>query len=52
MTGLWQVRGRNRVSFDEMVRMDIEYIETQSFWLDMKILFQTPIAVIAGIGAG
>ena len=52
ITGIWQIKGRNRVSFDEMVRMDIEYIETQSFWLDMKILFQTPIAVIAGIGAG
>lgn len=52
VTGIWQIKGRNRVSFDEMVRMDIEYIETQSFWLDVKILLQTPIAVIAGIGAG
>lgn len=52
MTGLWQVRGRNRVSFDEMVRMDIEYIEQQSLWLDVLLLLQTPYAVITGRGAG
>ncbi len=52
MTGVWQVRGRNRVSFDEMVRMDIEYIEHQSLWLDLKILLLTPLAVISGQGAG
>jgi exopolysaccharide biosynthesis polyprenyl glycosylphosphotransferase len=52
MTGLWQVRGRNRVSFDEMVRMDIEYIEQQSLWLDLQLLIQTPYAVITGRGAG
>jgi exopolysaccharide biosynthesis polyprenyl glycosylphosphotransferase len=52
MTGLWQVRGRNRVSFDEMVRMDIDYIEHQSLWLDVKLLVQTPLAVVGGQGAG
>jgi lipopolysaccharide/colanic/teichoic acid biosynthesis glycosyltransferase len=52
LTGLWQVKGRNRVSFDEMVRMDIEYIENQSLWLDLKILFLTPLAAISGRGAG
>jgi exopolysaccharide biosynthesis polyprenyl glycosylphosphotransferase len=52
MTGLWQVKGRNRVSFDEMVRMDLEYIERQSLWFDIKILAQTPLAVITGRGAG
>jgi exopolysaccharide biosynthesis polyprenyl glycosylphosphotransferase len=52
MTGLWQVKGRNRVSFDEMVRMDLEYIEKQSLWQDIKILLQTPLAVITGRGAG
>ncbi len=52
ITGLWQVKGRNRVSFDEMVRMDLEYIEHQSFWLDLKILIQTPLAVVSGKGAG
>lgn len=51
ITGLWQVRGRSRVSFDEMVRMDIEYIARQSLWLDLKILLLTIPAVFAGRGA-
>lgn len=38
---LWQIRkNRNALSFDEWVRLDIEYIETQSFWLDIKIIFK------------
>lgn len=55
LTGLWQVKARNRVSFDEMVRMDIYYIQHMSFGLDMGILAQTPVAVvkdILGTGAG
>ena len=52
ITGLWQVRGRNRVSFEEMVRMDLDYIERQSLWLDLQLLAQTPLAVISGGGAG
>ena len=52
ITGIWQVSGRNRVSFDEMVRMDLEYIEHQSLWLDIKLLLKTPRAVIGGQGAG
>jgi len=52
ITGLWQVRGRNRVSFDEMVRMDLDYIEHQSFWLDLQLLLQTPLVVVGGQGAG
>jgi len=52
ITGLWQVRGRSRVSFDEMIQMDIEYIERQSLWLDLKILLLTPQAVLSGKGAG
>jgi exopolysaccharide biosynthesis polyprenyl glycosylphosphotransferase len=51
ITGLWQVRGRSRVSFDEMVRMDLEYIGQQSFWLDIKILLLTIPAVLSGAGA-
>jgi lipopolysaccharide/colanic/teichoic acid biosynthesis glycosyltransferase len=46
------VHGRNRVSFDEMVRMDLEYIERQSLLLDLQLLVQTPLAVIHGRGAG
>jgi exopolysaccharide biosynthesis polyprenyl glycosylphosphotransferase len=52
ITGMWQVYGRNRVSFDEMVRMDIDYIERQSLWLDLKLLVQTPLVLLTGRGAG
>ncbi len=51
ITGLWQVEGRSRVKFDEMVRMDIKYAKTWSPWLDIKILFRTPRAVLRGDGA-
>jgi len=46
------VRGRADIPFDDQVRMDIEYIEHQSLWLDIKILLQTPWAVLSGRGAG
>lgn len=52
ITGLWQIKGRNVVSFDEMVRMDLEYIKKQSLWLDLKILLMTPLAVFQGKGVG
>ena len=53
ITGWWQVKGRYRVSFDEMVKMDIWYIQHRSLALDLKILFLlTPWAVISGKGAG
>jgi lipopolysaccharide/colanic/teichoic acid biosynthesis glycosyltransferase len=51
ITGLWQVDGRSRVKFDEMVRLDIRYARSWSIWLDIKILVQTPRAVISGAGA-
>jgi lipopolysaccharide/colanic/teichoic acid biosynthesis glycosyltransferase len=51
LTGLWQVEGRSRVSFDEMVRMDLRYAKDWSLWLDLKILLRTPIAVLRGSGA-
>ena len=51
ITGLWQVQGRSRVGFDEMVRLDLHYARNCSPWLDLKILAQTPKAVIAGNGA-
>jgi lipopolysaccharide/colanic/teichoic acid biosynthesis glycosyltransferase len=50
ITGLWQVRGRNRVSFAEMVRMDLEYTRRQSLWLDLSLLVLTPWAVLTGRG--
>jgi lipopolysaccharide/colanic/teichoic acid biosynthesis glycosyltransferase len=51
ITGLWQVQGRSRVGFDDMVRLDLRYARNCSPWLDLKILVQTPKAVIAGNGA-
>jgi exopolysaccharide biosynthesis polyprenyl glycosylphosphotransferase len=51
ITGLWQVNGRSRTTFDEMVRLDIKYVREWSLWLDTKILFQTPKAVLNGKGA-
>ena len=51
ITGFWQVEGRSRVRFDEMVRMDLEYARNWSLWLDIKILLQTPRAVLGGAGA-
>jgi lipopolysaccharide/colanic/teichoic acid biosynthesis glycosyltransferase len=51
ITGLWQVYGRSRVGFDEMVRLDLRYARDCSPWLDLKILLQTPRAVIDGNGA-
>jgi lipopolysaccharide/colanic/teichoic acid biosynthesis glycosyltransferase len=51
ITGLWQVYGRSRVKFDEMVRLDIRYARTWSLWLDIKILLRTPSAVLSGNGA-
>ncbi len=51
ITGLWQVSGRSRVGFDEMVRLDVRYAMRRSLWLDLKILLRTPRAVIQGDGA-
>ena len=45
MTGLWQVSGRSRTTFEEMVRLDLRYAKQWSLWLDLKILFRTAIAV-------
>jgi lipopolysaccharide/colanic/teichoic acid biosynthesis glycosyltransferase len=51
ITGLWQVKGRSRTTFDEMVRLDLQYAKSWSVWLDLKILLQTPRAVVQGTGA-
>jgi len=51
ITGLWQVTARSTCEFDEIVKFDIQYIEQQSFWLDLKILLKTPIAVLFCRGA-
>jgi exopolysaccharide biosynthesis polyprenyl glycosylphosphotransferase len=51
ITGLWQVRGRSRVRFDDMVRLDLRYVREWSLLLDIQILIQTPRAVVLGDGA-
>ena len=51
VSGLWQVSGRSRIRFDEMVRLDLRYCQTWSLWLDLKILLLTPRAVFGGDGA-
>lgn len=49
LTGLWQVSGRNLLSFEEMVRLDLQYIENWSIWLEMKILVKTVWVVLSGV---
>ena len=51
ITGLWQVSGRSSLDFDERLRLDIEYIERRSLWLDIQILFRTVAAVFTQRGA-
>ena len=51
ITGLWQVSGRSRVKFDDMVRLDLQYARNWSPWMDLKILLRTPVAVVFGEGA-
>ena len=51
LTGLWQVEGRSKTAFDEMVRLDLGYIRKWSLWLDIKILFKTVLVVLRTDGA-
>ena len=51
LTGLWQVTGRSKTKFDDMVRLDLQYARSWSVWLDIKILWRTPRAVLTGDGA-
>jgi lipopolysaccharide/colanic/teichoic acid biosynthesis glycosyltransferase len=51
ITGLWQVTGRSRTTFDEMVRLDLRYARTRSLWTDIKILLATPAAALSRRGA-
>jgi lipopolysaccharide/colanic/teichoic acid biosynthesis glycosyltransferase len=51
MTGMWQITSRSSASFNEMVELDLWYLENQSFWVDALILLLTPIAVLTARGA-
>lgn len=51
LTGLWQVRGRNNLPYAEMMRLDLEYVDHCSLWLDLRILLATIPAVLTGRGA-
>lgn len=51
LTGLWQVSGRNQVDFDEWMQLDLQYIDTWSLWLDIKILLKTVPTVLFHKGA-
>jgi lipopolysaccharide/colanic/teichoic acid biosynthesis glycosyltransferase len=51
ITGLWQVNGRSRLTFDDMVRLDLKYGKQSSLLLDLEILMRTPLAVLSGDGA-
>ncbi len=50
ITGLWQVEGRSRRTFDEMVRLDLRYVSDWSLWLDLKIMLKTPWVMVSGNG--
>lgn len=51
ITGLWQVSGRNRLSFAQRVELDVQYVNNWSIWLDIKILLKTVKAVVTGEGS-
>jgi lipopolysaccharide/colanic/teichoic acid biosynthesis glycosyltransferase len=51
LTCLWQIRGRNEIDFEEWMRLDLEYIDNWSPWLDLKILLRTVPVVLSGRGA-
>ncbi|MCF7953221.1 MAG: sugar transferase [Spirochaetales bacterium] len=51
LTGIWQVSGRADIGFEDQVKLDVEYIESQSVWLDFKLLLKTIPAVLMGKGA-
>jgi lipopolysaccharide/colanic/teichoic acid biosynthesis glycosyltransferase len=48
VTGLWQVGGRNRLTFLQGLELDVQYVDQHSFWLDLRILVKTPIALVVG----
>jgi lipopolysaccharide/colanic/teichoic acid biosynthesis glycosyltransferase len=51
LTGLWQVSGRSTLGFDEMMKLDIKYVEEQSFKMDLMIILKTPLVILSRKGA-
>lgn len=51
ITGLWQVSGRSEVNFDKRIAIDSKYVENISLWLDLIVIFKTPIIMLNGKGA-
>ena len=51
LTCIWQVSGRGNIPFPKQVELDVQYIESQSLWLDIKLLLKTIPAVLLGKGA-
>jgi lipopolysaccharide/colanic/teichoic acid biosynthesis glycosyltransferase len=49
LTGLWQVEGRQRLSFDKMIQLDLQYVRDRSLLLDLKIILKTPVSILSGI---
>lgn len=51
VTGLWQIEARNEATFEERIKMDLDYIKKRSFWLDLKIILKTIKVMLTGKGA-
>jgi len=51
ITGLWQISGRSTLGFDEMMKLDVKYVEEQSFKMDMMIILKTPLVILSRKGA-
>jgi|SRR3989344_5562563 len=51
LTGYWQVNGRSDIDFDKRMDMDIYYARNKSLWLDLQIIFKTPLAILSGKGS-
>ena len=51
ITGLWQISGRSTLDFDEMMKLDIQYVEEQSFKMDLMIILKTPLVILSRKGA-
>jgi lipopolysaccharide/colanic/teichoic acid biosynthesis glycosyltransferase len=49
LTGLWQVSGKNRTTFNQMIHLDIQYAEHKSLWLDLAIMLKTPVVLLKQI---